>query len=106
MMETTHGSIAPGKRQEVFQIAHVPFSQNADWATFHREVLGKDGVARKSFTKDEMGEFETSQEYQEILQMVARLRIRGGEANPDKEPTRVITVRLPKTLHEVLKDEA
>ena len=49
---------------------------------------------------------ECAVEYAEIQQMVAKLRERNGAQTDDKEPTRVITVRLPKSLHESLRAEA
>jgi predicted HicB family RNase H-like nuclease len=53
-----------------------------------------------------MAEFEQSSQYAEIQQMVAKLREKTGPADQGKEPTRVITVRLPQSLHESLKVEA
>ena len=38
--------------------------------------------------------------------MLAKLRVEGPPVPEDKEPTRVITVRLPKSLHEFLQVEA
>src|SRR6185436_17332332 len=107
LMIETNGVTVADKRREAYRIANDLYERNPDWVTFYREVLGVGGVARKLFTSnDEMADFEQSKEFNEIQQMVARLRVQGGEANPDKEPTRVITVRLPKSLHESLKGEA
>ena len=39
-------------------------------------------------------------------QMVAKLRERSGTQSDNREPTRVITVRMPKSLHESLRAEA
>jgi predicted HicB family RNase H-like nuclease len=98
------------KEQEVYRIAHELFSQSPDWVTFFREVLGLEGVIKKSFsTPEEMTRFEQTQEYAEIQQMLSRLRERGTTLPIEPaghEPTRVITVRLPKSLHESLRAEA
>ena len=104
------------KDQEVYRIAHELFSQSPDWITFFREVLGLEGVVKKSFpSKEEMSLFERTREYGEIQQMLSKLRERGdstpqpeeAEASDNNlEPTRVITVRLPKSLHESLRAEA
>lgn len=95
------------KRQEACRIAAHMFQQNPDWVTFFREVLGVDGVVRKLFTNpQEMDAFERSQEYADIQQMVAKLRDRSKHQTESNEPTRVITVRLPKSLHESLRAEA
>jgi len=89
------------------RIANEMFHQQPDWITFFREVLGVDGLLRKLFTTpEELAAFEKTAEYGEIQLLLARLRERTGAAADGKEPTRVITVRLPKSLHEALKTEA
>jgi len=89
------------------RIASSMFHQQPDWITFFREVLGVDGLLRKLFpTPEELAAFEKTEEYTEIQQMLARLRERTAAAADGKEPTRVITVRLPKSLHESLRAEA
>jgi len=87
-------------------IAAEMFQQQPDWITFFREVLGVDGLVQRLFaTPEELASFEKTAEYGEIQQMLARLRDRGA-LGEGKEPTRVITVRLPKSLHESLRAEA
>ena len=89
------------------RIANEMFHQQPDWITFFREVLGVDGLLRKLFAgPEELAAFEKTPEYAEIQLLLARLRERTGAAADGKEPTRVITVRLPKSLHEALKTEA
>lgn len=99
---------APEDRKSAAQrIASEMYTQQPDWVTFFREVLGVDGIVRKLFsTPEEFTEFEKSREYAEIQMMLAKLREKSGGQLDDKEPTRVITVRLPKSLHESLKTEA
>ena len=95
------------REQEVYRVASELYRQGPDWVTFFREVLGVEGVIRRMFpTPDEIVTFEHSPEYAEIQQMVAKLRERNSALADDKEPTRVITVRLPKSLHESLRAEA
>ncbi|MEE2826963.1 MAG: toxin-antitoxin system HicB family antitoxin [Planctomycetota bacterium] len=93
--------------QKVLQVAKELFQGKPDWVTFFRETLGVSGAARSVFpTQAEYVMFEKSNEYVEIQNMVLALRNRkmsGGGAN---EPTKVITVRLPESLHEALKAEA
>lgn len=95
------------RKQEVFRVASELFNAGPDWVTFFREVLGVDGIVRRMFgTADEMAHFETSAEYAEIQQMLAKLREKSSGEENDREPTRVITVRMPKSLHESLRQEA
>jgi predicted HicB family RNase H-like nuclease len=95
------------KRREVHRIATELYCTKPDWATFFRKVLGTDGIVRQMFpTPDEMAELEGSEEYAQIQQMLASLRKKSTPPPDDSEPTRVITVRLPKSLHESLRTEA
>ncbi|HUG66641.1 MAG TPA: hypothetical protein VMM76_02750 [Pirellulaceae bacterium] len=95
------------KRQEVCRVAAEMFRQSTDWVTFFREILGVEGVARRIFSNpEEMEAFEQTVEYAEIQGMVAKLRERSRNQSESNEPTRVITVRLPKSLHEALKAES
>jgi len=89
------------------RIANEMFHQQPDWIAFFREVLGVDGLLRKLFASpEELAAFEKTDEYNEIQLMLAKLRERSGAGADGKEPTRVITVRLPKSLHESLRAEA
>lgn len=92
--------------QKVLQVARDLHARKPDWVTFFRETLGVSGAARSVFPKQEdYAQFEQSQEFTEIQQLVATLRTR-KTANGKNEATRVITVRLPESLHESLKAEA
>ena len=96
------------KAQEVHRFAREKFSASPDWVTFFREVLGLNGIVRRMFsTRESLSDFEQTAEYTQIQQMLTKLR-QPGNTPPDetKEPTRVITVRLPKSLHEALRSEA
>jgi hypothetical protein len=97
------------KAQEALRVAGEMFRQGPDWVTFLREVLGVGGAVRNLFpTHEELAWFEQTEEYAEVQHMVAQLRTQvvATTAGDDKEPTRVITVRLPKSLHELLRKEA
>jgi predicted HicB family RNase H-like nuclease len=95
------------KEAQVHRVAAELFEQKPDWVTFFREVLGVGGAIRRAFPSAvEQAQFEQTAEYSDIQQMVAKLRERSIEAIDDREPTRVITVRLPKSLHESLRTEA
>lgn len=95
------------RKQEAFRVASELFNQNPDWVTFFREVLGVDGIIKKMFqTPDDMISFEASPEYADIQQMLAKLREKSTGDDEGREPTRVITVRMPKSLHESLRQEA
>ena len=95
------------KALEALQIAKQMFMQTPDWVTFFREILGIGGVARRLFpTQEEFLGFEQTAQFSEIQTMVSALRNKKGSSSDGHEPTRVITVRLPKSLHEALRAEA
>ena len=95
------------RKQEALQIAKQLFLQTPDWVTFFREILGIGGVARRLFpNQEDFLAFEQTEEFAEIQNMVAALRMKKGNGAEGHEPTRVITVRLPKSLHEALRAEA
>lgn len=89
------------------RLAQVMFEQGPDWVTFFREVLGIEGIVRKLYpSPTQLAAFEQTAEYAAIQRMLGQLRERGLAAVHEKEQTRVITVRLPKSLHHSLKVEA
>ena len=97
------------KGKYVLEVALELYSRNPppDWATFFRKILGLNGVVRQVFrTPEEVKAFEQSPEYTELQLMLSHLRERTVLPEDPKEPTRVITVRLPKSLHEALRAEA
>lgn len=94
------------RKQEAFRVALALYQQAPDWVTFFREILGIGGVVRRLFPDDKsLLEFENSEEHAEIQAMLARLRQQSDRGNVG-EPTRVITVRLPQSLHEALQAQA
>jgi predicted HicB family RNase H-like nuclease len=98
---------SPTSYQQVLQVAEHLFRQEPDWVTFFREVLGIDGAVRQTFPSfDDLTAFERSDEYAVIQKMLVKLREKKPSADADTEPTRVITVRLPKSMHEYLRTEA
>ncbi len=96
------------QRQDVFRVADEIYRQRPSWVTFFREVLGVDGIVRQVHaTPESLSQFEQTTEYQKIQQMLAKLRENDSDLpTGPREPTRVITVRLPKSLHESLRAEA
>lgn len=93
------------KNQEVYRAAYEAFCQASNWVQFYREVLGVGGIVRRAFpTLELVGEFEATEEYAQIQQMLAKLREQA--LPPNAEETKVITVRLPRSLHEALRVEA
>jgi predicted HicB family RNase H-like nuclease len=95
------------KYQQILTTAKRLYEQEPDWVTFFREVLGVDGMVRGSFASlEELAAFERSQEFEQIQKWLVKLREQRNATDTESEPTRVITVRLPKSMHEYLRTEA
>jgi predicted HicB family RNase H-like nuclease len=95
------------KYQPILQAARQLYESEPDWVTFFREILGVDGIVRRQFTRlEDLTAFEKSQEFEQIQKWLVKLREQKNATDTESEPTRVITVRLPKSMHEYLRTEA
>ena len=105
--------------EEIKSAAEKLHADQVDWTVFYREILSLRGVIRRHFpTKKAMEKFEQSETCREIQRMLADLRKRTNAKKPpmpqdqavanesNNEETRVITVRIPKSMHEALQIEA
>lgn len=92
---------------EAMRLAQEAFTQTSNWIEFFREILGVDGIVRKLFkTMEEKQYFEESREHGQIQEMLTALRSQDTGKGDTLEPQRMITVRLPKSLHEYLRVQA
>jgi predicted HicB family RNase H-like nuclease len=123
---STETSIAQiEKHFEILKIAEDLYAKNPDWITYYRELLGVDGLVRQTFlTQNQLMEFEQSDAYREIHHLLMKLREKqfakkskeeqgkgkSQSVRPkneeDGEEIQVITVRIPKSVHETLIEEA
>lgn len=98
---------AESKRRLAFETAVELFGVAPTWTAFYRETLGGDGVSRALFMEvGEIREYECSDEHSKVLEMLTVLRSRDLPENDPHEPQRMITVRIPKSLHDSICDEA
>jgi hypothetical protein len=96
-----HGATA------VLEVAERLYAMKPEWVVFFREVLGVDGLVRRAFrTPEALIRFECSPEYARIREMLDTLRTQQRDQPVERETQRVVTVRMPKSLHESLKAEA
>jgi predicted HicB family RNase H-like nuclease len=107
-METTGQTTTVERGQEAVRVATQMYEQRPDWVTFFREILGVGGVVRRLFPEvNDFKAFEKTPQFAEIQKLLIALRESGDvKAEATQEPTRVITVRLPMSLHESLRAEA
>jgi len=93
--------------REVLRLAEEAFAKTGSWVVFYREMLGVDGVVRRLYPDtNSLREFEMTDEFLELQEMVAALRGQDPSKSDSAEPERMITIRLPMSLHEVLKAES
>lgn len=93
--------------QAVLQVAERLYAMDPEWVVFFREVLGVDGIVRRTFgDADALVRFECSPQYARIREMLDALRTRERDHPSERETQRVVTVRMPRSLHETLKAEA
>ena len=91
----------------VLQVAERLYAMEPEWVVFFREVLGVEGIVRRTFSDPEaLMRFECSPQYARIREMLDGLRSRQHDRPSDREAQRVVTVRMPRSLHETLKAEA
>lgn len=94
-------------QEEIRRAAETAFEESPDWVAYYCAVLGLHGVVRQKYpTLDSLAEFEKSGVFEEIQRDLRKLREKGPVPTDPEEPTRVITVRLPKSMHEALRVEA
>jgi predicted HicB family RNase H-like nuclease len=95
------------KYKEIMDAAEKLFETKPDWMTFYREVMGLQGLLRREFpTIESMAEFEQTATYRQIQRMVTELRKKPLPENLEAEETRVVTIRIPQSMHESLRIEA
>ena len=93
--------------RQVLSTATELFGVAPTWTAFYREVLGVDGVARKLFCDaEDMCAYECSEEHSKVLEMLTVLRSRDLPDCDPNEAQRMITVRIPKSLHDSICKEA
>ncbi len=91
----------------LMELAQSVFSSTGSWVVFYREMLGVEGAVRKWYPEPaEYKKFLRSDEHAELQEMVAAMRSQDGPKGDTTEPERMITIRIPKSLHDSLTREA
>ena len=74
------------------------------WSIFFREVFGPAGLIHSKYPmQEERSAFTQTSEYQDLLCMLSTLWEEPGRVS---EHRAVITLRVPQSLHDLLKEEA
>ncbi len=94
------------RRKQVVEAAAEMFGVAPTWVAFFREVFAREGVIASLFSVAERKDYEQSDEHSEVLEMLTTLRSRDLPENDPSEAQRMITVRIPKCVHDYICDEA
>ena len=108
MMDVAEKPRFEDRVQSIRNVLEERLDKETDWVVFYREVLGVGGLLEELFkSNEERQKFGQTDEYIKIQQTLAKLRDKSNKAKDSSdESTRVITVRLPESLHEALRSEA
>lgn len=91
----------------VQQVAAELFGVAPTWTAFYRETLGVDGIAHRIFCEpEEYRNYECSESHTKVLEMLTVLRSRDLSDCDPNETQKMITVRIPKSLHDRICEEA
>ncbi|MEM9826273.1 MAG: toxin-antitoxin system HicB family antitoxin [Planctomycetota bacterium] len=95
------------REAEVLRVAEEVFVATGHWVVFLRTLLGTEGVVAHLFPNPEDRQrFNQSEAHSELQEMVAAIRSSDRTKPTCVEPARMITLRIPVTLHEILTAEA
>lgn len=95
------------RRKQVVDCATELFGLAPSWVAFFRATMARGGLVSKLFvTPEERKEYWCSSEHHQVLEMLTALRSRDLPECEAGEPSRMITIRIPKCLHEFICDEA
>ena len=93
--------------RQALLLAEEAFAKTGSWVIFFREILGVQGVVRRLFPDPaELKSFMAGADYETLHEMVAAIRSQDQAKSDAAEPERMITIRIPKSLHEMLQDES
>lgn len=93
--------------RQAFEVANDLFANAPTWICFYRELMGGNGMLHLLFDNNkDFGAFLRTDQYHQVQLMLTALRSRDLPENDPNDPQRMITVRLPKSLHEAMCEEA
>lgn len=92
------------KAAQVLEVAEDLFQRTTSWEFFFREIFSVQGAIHRLFPSHEERErFRGTEQYARLDRMRSEISRREESR---RQPRQVITVRMPRSLHEALKAEA
>ena len=92
---------------QALKLAEEAFAKTGSWVIFFREILGINGVVRKLFSEPaDLERFIAGEEFATLQEMLAAIRSQDQSKSDSAEPERMITIRIPRSLHDLLRVES
>ncbi|WP_182871153.1 hypothetical protein [Stieleria mannarensis] len=96
-----------GRCRQALLLAEEAFAATGSWVVFFREILGVGGVVMQLFPEPgEYRRFSAGPEFATLHEMLAAIRSQDQSKSDATEPERMITIRIPRSLHESLAEES
>ncbi|QEG00019.1 hypothetical protein Mal15_40870 [Stieleria maiorica] len=96
-----------GRCRQTLLLAEEAFAATGSWVVFFREILGVGGVVMQLFPEqEEYRRFTAGPEFATLHEMLAAIRSQDQSKSDAAEPERMITIRIPRSLHESLAEES
>ena len=93
--------------EQSLKLAEEAFAKTGSWVIFFREILGVNGVVRRLFPDPmELAQFIEGPQYSTLQEMLAAIRSQDQSKSDSAEPERMITIRIPRSLHDLLRVES
>ena len=95
------------KQESIVAAARDLFERNVPWLKFHQAVYGLGGIIASAYPEREQRRtfFET-EHGKRCNAMLQSLRQEQGEETANDDAIQVVTVRMPRHLHEKLKEDS
>ena len=95
------------RAEAVLRAAQEAFAKTESWVVAYRALMGRGGVVRQAFPDPEAYEwFTASSQCADLQEMIAAMRSQDTSKGNAVEVERMITIRVPESLHDALADEA
>lgn len=95
------------RHNEILRLSQEAFAMTGSWNVFYATIFAVGGVIDQMFpSKEQRRHFETTDSFAELLEMLTSIRSQDESKTDAYEPSRMITIRMPRTLHDAIKREA
>ncbi|MEM0926463.1 MAG: hypothetical protein AAGJ83_10535 [Planctomycetota bacterium] len=80
--------------------------ESGSWVDFYRRVFGVEGVIRSTLTHPQLRLYQAGPDFVELHERLAHLRSVDTRKLSCEEPVQMVTIRLPRSVHDVLVSES